>query len=102
MEAPSAAWIGPAIGVCCYEVGEEVADRVGAVGGPEVVRSGGGDRPHLDLARAVEYQLRRAGVESIERLGPCTRCSPRLLHSYRRDGAGAGRNLTYVWRRARG
>lgn len=93
------AWIGPAVGVCCYEVGGDVAAEVEAASGPGVVVAGNGQRPHLDLAAAVEYQLRGMGVASVERLGPCTRCSPDLLHSYRRDGAGAGRNLSYVWLR---
>lgn len=97
-ERPPAAWIGPAIGPCCYEVGEEVAARVEASCAIGVTRPGRATRPHLDLVAAVEAQLRAAGVEAIERLGPCTRCSPELLCSYRRDGAAAGRNLTFAWR----
>ena len=97
-ERPVAAWIGPAIGPCCYEVGEDVASRVVAASATGVARRGRGARPHLDLVAAVEIQLRGAGVEAIERLGPCTRCAPELLYSYRRDGAAAGRNLTYAWR----
>lgn len=93
------AWIGPAVGVCCYEVGDDVAAKVEAASVSEVVVAASGQRPHLDLAAAVEHQLRDAGVTFVERLGPCTRCSPDLLHSYRRDGAGAGRNLSYAWLR---
>ncbi len=95
----SRAWIGPAIGACCYEVGPEVARAVVAASAPGVLCPGPGERPHLDLVAAVESQLRAAGVAVIERLGPCTRCSPELLSSYRRDGAAAGRNLTFAWLR---
>ena len=92
------AWIGPAIGPCCYEVGDEVADAVEAASGASLRRPGRGARPHLDLTGAVAAQLAHAGVESIATIDLCTRCHPELLASYRRDGERAGRNLTLVWR----
>ena len=92
------AWIGPAIGPCCYEVGDEVADAVEAASETSVRRPGRGARPHLDLARAVSAQLARAGIEAVATIDRCTRCHPELLASYRRDGERAGRNLTLVWR----
>ena len=98
-DARVVAWIGPAIGGCCYEVGEEVAAPVVAASAPEVVTPGPRGRPHLDLARAVELQLRHAGVDDVRRFGPCTRCSAELLWSYRREGKRAGRNIAYIWRR---
>lgn len=95
------AWIGPAIGVCCYEVGEEVAEEVVAATGPEVAvaghRLGPGRRPHLDLPGAVRHQLVRAGIERPRIVVRCTRCDPERLWSYRREGAGGGRNVAYVW-----
>ncbi len=98
-DARVVAWIGPAIGGCCYEVGEEVAAPVVAASAPGVVTPGPRGRPHLDLARAVELQLRHAGVDDVRRFGPCTRCSSDLLWSYRREGKRAGRNIAYIWRR---
>jgi hypothetical protein len=92
------AWIGPAIGPCCYEVGEEVAAAVAAVSGATCVRRVGGERPRLDLRLAVAAQLASAGVARIDLLDHCTRCRPEWLWSYRREGAGAGRNLTLLWR----
>jgi YfiH family protein len=92
------AWIGPAIGPCCYEVGEEVATAVAAVSGDACVSSVAGQRPRLDLRGAVAAQLAGAGVERIDLIDQCTRCRPEWLWSYRRDGAGAGRNLTLLWR----
>jgi len=96
-ERPPLAWIGPAIGACCYEVGADVAASVVGSSGVEVARPGPAGKPHLDVARAVELQLRREGVEEVRRFGPCTRCHPELLWSYRREGAKAGRNIAYVW-----
>ncbi len=91
------AWIGPAIGPCCYEVGEDVADRVGDASSPAVVHAKARGRPHLDLAAAARFQLRQVGVEDIRVLEICTRCDPRLW-SYRRDGARCGRNVAVIWR----
>lgn len=99
-EASPVAWIGPAIGACCYEVGPDVAEQIVAASGEEVATPGPAGKPHVDMARAVELQLRRAGIADVRRLGPsCTRCEPELLWSYRRDGAKAGRNIAYVWMR---
>jgi hypothetical protein len=92
------AWIGPAIGPCCYEVGPEVARMVAAAGGAESVREGPRGRPHADLAGAVERQLRAEGVTRIVSLALCTRCHPEWLWSHRRDGERAGRNLALIWR----
>ncbi|HEV8630236.1 MAG TPA: polyphenol oxidase family protein [Thermoanaerobaculia bacterium] len=94
------AWIGPAIGPCCYEVGEEVAAQVSAAAGVDVATPGPRGKPHLDLKRAVEAQLRRGGVPDVRLLGPCTRCTGELLWSYRREGEKAGRNIAFIWRRA--
>jgi YfiH family protein len=94
------AWIGPAIGPCCYEVGEEVAERIVAASAPEVAAPGPSGRPYLDLQRAARIQLERAGVGEIAAVAACTRCEEEKLWSYRRDGKGGGRNVAFVWREA--
>jgi YfiH family protein len=89
--------LGPAIGACCYEVGEELRTAFGS-GGERFFTPGARGRPHLDVRAANEAQLLAAGLraEHIERLDECTYCRPALYHSYRRDGPGAGRMLSYV------
>jgi len=77
----TAAAIGPAIGPCCYEVGEEVSSLFDE--DLTVAR-------HLDLWAAAERALRRAGVASVERLDLCTRCHPELFFSHRRSGRARG------------
>lgn len=94
------AWIGPAIGACCYEVGAEVADPVVALAAAEVLAPGRRGRPHLDLGLAAEIVLERCGVGEIRRLALCTACHPQTLESYRRDGRAAGRNRSLIWLRA--
>jgi YfiH family protein len=93
------AWIGPAIGPCCYETGPDVAAQVVASSHPGIVAAGPSGRPHLDLRAAVRHQLETAGVSQIQSLPLCTRCETTRLHSYRRDGKAAGRNHAFIWLR---
>ena len=83
---PLAAAIGPGIGPCCYEVGEEVAAPYRERFGGDVLRG-----PNLDLGEATERALRDAGLESVERIGHCTACEPELFFSHRRDRGITGR-----------
>ena len=80
-----AAAIGPSIGPCCYEVGEEVATPYLARFGEGIMRG-----RNLDLWQAAERTLRSAGVERIERFDLCTACNPELFFSHRRDGKPRG------------
>jgi len=79
--------IGPGIGLCCYEVGAEVARLFGLEG------SG-----HIDLAAANRRQLIEAGVEEprIDALGVCTFCEAARFHSFRREKERAGRMISYI------
>jgi len=92
------AWIGPAIGPCCYEVDEEVAAAVEAQSGTKRERKRDVARPYLDLRWAAAAQLRAVGARRITLLDHCTRCRSEWLWSYRRDGERAGRNRTLLWR----
>ena len=83
---PLAAVIGPAIGPCCYEVGDEVAEPFRAAYGGEVVTEN-----RLDLWTAAEQALRAAGCEEVERTDLCTFCHPDLFFSHRRDHGRTGR-----------
>jgi YfiH family protein len=89
--------LGPCIGPCCYEVGEELR----ASFGPEdeaYFRPGARGRPHLDVRGVNVRQLLTAGLrpEAIHHVADCTSCRADLYHSYRRDGRGAGRMINYV------
>ncbi len=95
------AWIGPAIGPCCYEVDADVAAQVVAASEPAVALPGPAGKPHLDLHAAARHQLERAGITAIHTVSTCTRCAVERLWSYRREGRAAGRNLALIWRSAR-
>lgn len=96
------AWIGPAIGACCYEVGADVARTVVEASTREILRLGPGEKPRLDLKRVVRSQLEDLAVPVRGEVELCTRCHPDLLHSYRGQGEGTGRNLAFVWRAPNG
>ncbi len=85
--------IGPGIGPCCYEVGEEVAAPFRERFGGDVVREG-----RLDLWTSAERALRLAGVEGVERIDRCTACEPETFFSHRRDAGRTGRQgvIAYV------
>ncbi len=88
-----AAAIGPSIGPCCYEVGEEVAAPFLEAFGADVVRDG-----KLDLWTSAERALRAAGVERVDRTDLCTSCHSDRFFSHRRDHGRTGRQgvIAYV------
>ena len=79
--------IGPGIGMCCYEVGAEVAQLFGLEGAG-----------HIDLAAANRRQLIDAGVPEphIDVFGGCTFCDAAHFYSFRREREQAGRMISYI------
>ena len=83
--ARTLAIVGPCVGPCCYEVGEEVLAAVGARY-PEAIATAGQGRPAVDLAAGVAAALRGAGVTRVRVAGECTAGRPERFFSYRREG----------------
>ena len=81
-----AAVIGPGIGPCCYEVGDDIAADYRDRFGDEAVKG-----RNLDLWTVGERVLRDAGVEAVQRLDLCTACDSQQFFSHRRDGPVTGR-----------
>jgi len=79
--------IGPHIGPCCYEVGQEVID---AIGGFEATTRAGG--VSVDLARAIRAQM---GAIDVVDTGVCT-FDDVSMASYRQD-ATPDRQGTVAW-----
>jgi YfiH family protein len=93
--------IGPCIGPCCYEVGEEVIAAVRAKfqtadtlllepSGVNEVRSNG-DHRIFDLPEANRRNLAAAGVKTIELPTYCTACRTDLFFSHRAEKGKTGR-----------
>jgi polyphenol oxidase len=89
MDAQGAA-VGPGIGQCCYEVGNEV---LAAFSSYDDVASG----RMLDLRAVARQQLAAAGVDTIEDVDLCTSCRPDLFFSHRRDNGITGRQSGIAW-----
>jgi len=81
-----AAVIGPGVGACCYEVGEEVAHRYRQRFGAGVLRGS-----NLDLRASAERALYESGCKTVGHVARCTACEPDLFFSHRRDGGRTGR-----------
>jgi YfiH family protein len=87
----TAAAIGPGIGPCHYEVGDEVLAEFADLG------DGIADGNRLDLVAVARRLLERAGVTQVEAAGLCTSCEADLFYSHRRDGSRSGRQAGAVW-----
>jgi YfiH family protein len=89
--------IGPSIGRCCYEVGEDVAslfvDKFEDSNGYLLKK--GDSKYVLDLKEASRTALVKEGVTNIDVINICTKCN-RGFHSYRREGRGVRTQLSFV------
>lgn len=57
--------LGPSIGPCCFEVGEDVAEKFSkAFGEKVVVKREGQPHPFVDLRLSIRLQLENKGVMS--------------------------------------
>jgi len=90
--------VGPTIGACCYEIGEDVLGpflaTFGASAEPSIhIRN---KRFFLDVRELNIRQLEDAGVPPgrITAAGPCTSCDKEFF-SYRRDRE-TGRQLSFI------
>jgi YfiH family protein len=98
--------ISPAIGPCCYEVGESVIGALRAavpwaeaVLRPAPEAPAGSARARLDLWEANRLRLRDAGVPDaqVHVAGVCTACDAPRLFSHRRDRGRTGRMEAVLW-----
>ncbi len=87
--------LGPAIGPCCYEIGNDVARRFEAAGFP-VLRATG--RLRLDLKEINRRVLLEAGLraDAIHQCGPCTSCRCDRYWSFRAQGGRCGRQWSWI------
>jgi len=89
------AWIGPTIGVCCYEVSEELTVRFTDTFsyGRECING-----RNLDLPRLNALQLRHCGLKEQHLVieDYCTKCHVKNCYSYRAEGERAGRMISFM------
>lgn len=91
--------LGPSIGPCCFEVGDEVvAEFVARFGGLSGLVVAGPNKNHISLRVANRAILEEAGLapSHLDDNPPCTRCNPERFFSYRRDGLAGGVHMGFI------
>jgi YfiH family protein len=93
--------LGPSIGLCCFEVGGDLADRFRAevAGAQNHITAGREGKACLDLRAIVTDQLARAGIKATAGgiVGPCTKCASNRFFSRRAAGGNTtGLQLSFV------
>ncbi len=95
--------VGPCLGPCCGEVGDEVVQAFRDAGHDSTAigrwfSAGPSGRSHVDLWRANADQLEAAGVppDQIHVARLCTKTHADVLHSYRVLGTEAGRMVGVI------
>ena len=84
--------LGPSIGVCCYEVGAEVAQETDTLGYGFTIELRAG-RYFLDVNAIIIHQLKTLGLKEkqINDLSICNTCHNSTYFSYRADRQKTGR-----------
>ena len=91
--------LGPGIGPCCFEVGDEVIESLkGVPDGPAGLWHvpNGKERAHMDVPGISIRHLSSAGVQDIHPSGLCTACDPVRFFSHRRDRGLTGRMVAAI------
>jgi YfiH family protein len=90
--------IGPSIGPDSFEVGEEVAAEFDKAFSPSPVLRRPGQKPHVDLGRALAQQARDFGLTAgqIDIGKYCTVRNHDLFFSHRRDKGVTGRMAAVI------
>ena len=85
--------IGPAIGICCYEVSEEVKETL-----LDSVEDKKGlfEARNIDLKLINARQLEEVGVRNIDICPYCTSCNNDLFYSYRKENGTTERHLAVL------
>lgn len=91
--------IGPSIGPCCFNVGQDVVREFNGIfkNTEDIIIKKSG-KYSINLWNAVKSQLVYSGLnmESIICSNLCTSCNEELFYSYRRDGQKAGRMISIL------
>ena len=88
--------IGPSIGICHFEVGEDVYDELTSLYGANCGKIEA-DKYYLDLKQAVVNQIMKFDIpiDNIAVSDECTYCS-KNLYSFRREAEKAGRMSAFI------
>lgn len=88
------ALIGPAIGKCCFEAGEDVLNKL-----KKTIDNQETDaitQTHADLKQINKLQLLAIGVKKIDVCEYCTSCKNELFFSYRKEKGNCARHSAVI------
>lgn len=92
--------IGPSIGPCCFEVGDDVGAQIVKATTPKAIarHDEARGKVFVDLRAGVRAQLEALGVanDAVEDVPGCTRCDAERFYSFRRDGDASGRLMSVI------
>lgn len=89
--------IGPAIGLCCYNVGQDVFDKLmSTVNNPDGLFQIKNEKIFVDLKSINKRQLEETGLEKIDVCPYCTVCNNDLFYSYRKENGTKKRHHAVV------
>ena len=92
--------IGPSIGPCCFEVGDEVLQAFQHTFPEHTAEVLDRSRSHVNLWRANALQLAQSGVRDIDVAELCTSCHVDRFYSHRRESGVTGRFAVVIGIRA--
>lgn len=93
------AWLGPAIGPCCFEIGDDVRAAFlaeSATAEAFIPVPGKPGKSLMDIYAVARRRLQAVGVDAIYGGAQCTVCEHRHFYSYRRDGV-TGRMASLIY-----
>ena len=85
--------VGPAISLCCYEVGEDVKEKLLST---VKNKSGLYNKSNVDLKKINARQFEEAGLSKIDICPYCTVCNNDLFYSYRKENGTANRHFAVI------
>ncbi len=93
--------MGPAIGRCCFEIDEQLAEKFARTlpSASDHLYPGRVGKAYLDLRGLMRSQLLALGIpaKQITEVGPCTRCNSDRFFSRRAAGGGpTGLQLSFI------
>lgn len=91
--------IGPAIGKCCFEVKEDVMEKLIKSGNNKC--SNAFSKNHADLKLINKIQLLACGVKKIDVCEYCTSCQNELFFSYRKEHGNTARHTAVIMKNAK-
>ncbi|MBQ9245907.1 peptidoglycan editing factor PgeF [bacterium] len=90
------ALIGPSIGKCCFETGEEVFEQLIEDKQNKELYEEKNEKYFIDLKKINYNQLKEAGVEKIDTCTYCTCCMSDIFFSYRKEKGITARHSAVI------